>query len=415
MALIINIDQALKNPSEYNVLREPMNDMLMNIQEAWEKKNPVDFFFARGSINTFQETYSSSIGFEHAFSETSDYGIGPIFNTEEGFSATYRSRTFQGGFTITQQTLEDRLLGKAKGDATAFIKRWHADIVEYCITAIQGGFGQVVNWGSDKDGGVITRLKLDSADTTDGDVLTATKNPLFTNAHTIVKRAKMTAAEITANLQSNAFYADLDLTGSDPAKIAKLADIINQVVTTMENYKDDNNKRAGVLGTKRIVCANDPHLKAALNTALSLEMFGEQGLNPGYKRCAGVDDTPYLLDIAATKQITKVTGSKVGQGFFIVDSAYNAENHGLELTERVPFTLNVKKADEAPYGIKYQGRQRWDVNCASWRGITYVYLGNILTDNPTWCDKTKFTKVVSNATIVKPVSIDGTVTTSSAT
>lgn len=419
MGLIINIDEALKLRTGYNILREPLNEMLKNKQEAWEKENPIDLLFTRGSIGTFQETYTSSIGFSHAFAETGDYGVGPIFNSEEGFSATFRTRTFQGGFTITQQTLEDRQVGKAKNDAQAFIKRWQGDAVEYCMAAIQSGFGKVVEWGSEgpNGNGGISRLKLETADTTDGDVMTPTKNPLFTKNHTVVKRRTMTASDVNANLQSNAFYADIDLTGSDPAKIAKLADVINQVITAMENYKNDDGKRAGVNGAKVIVCGNEPHLKAALTTALSMEMFNDfgqfQGLNPGYKR-ATLKDTPYLLDIPATASVTKNGGATVGQGFFIVDPAYNAENQGPEVTERIAFTLHVKEATEAPFGIKYQGRQRWDINCASWRGITYVYLGNIVSDNPGWCTPANFTAVVPTATIVKPVSVTGTVTTASA-
>ena len=129
--MIINIDRALELRSDYNILREPLNAMLQSQQEAWERKNPIDLLFNRSTISTFQETYTSSIGFDHAFAETGDYSVGPIFNTAEGFSATYRTRTFQGGFIITQQTLEDRQLGRAKDDASAFIKRWHADVVEY--------------------------------------------------------------------------------------------------------------------------------------------------------------------------------------------------------------------------------------------------------------------------------------------
>ena len=105
MGMIINIDEALKNRSHYNVLKEPLNQMLKNTQEAWEKENPIDFLFNRNTINSFQESYSSSIGFDHAFTETSDFAVGPIFNTAEGFSATYRTRTFQGGFNNTQQAM----------------------------------------------------------------------------------------------------------------------------------------------------------------------------------------------------------------------------------------------------------------------------------------------------------------------
>ena len=38
MGLIINIDEALKNRTEYNILREPINDMLKNAQERKHKK-----------------------------------------------------------------------------------------------------------------------------------------------------------------------------------------------------------------------------------------------------------------------------------------------------------------------------------------------------------------------------------------
>lgn len=424
MGMIINIDKALELRSDYNILREPLNEMLKSQQEAWERENPIDMLFTRGSIATFQETYTSSIGFAHAFAETSDYAVGPIFNTAEGFSSTYRTRTFQGGFIITQQTLEDRQLGRAKDDANAFIKRWHGDVVEYSMAAISAGFGRYnsgvitpieVTWGSTANGGV-SKLKLTSADTTDGS-LDGVKNPLFCKYHTTVKRDGGDAVI----KQSNVFYADIDLAGSDAGKIAKLADVINQVITQMENYKDDNGKRAGVIGEKTIVCGNDAHLKAALETAVSMDMFNgmgqPSGLNPAYKR-AVVKTTPYLLDIPQCKD---------GIGFFIVDKAYNAANHGPEMTERIALTLDVNET-KRPNGITYDGRERFDINAASWRGIAYVLLGsaNLSKTSTDWnyagatsgafTDATSpLTQVVPTETIVKPVSVTGTVTTKSST
>lgn len=401
MGMIINIDEALKLRTEYNVLREPLNKMLTDMQEEWEKKNPIDLLYNRGTLSTFQETYSSSIGFDHAFAETGDYAIGPIFNTAEGFSATYRTRTFQGGFVITQQTLEDGQVGRVKNDAQHFTNRWHGDIVEYAMTAISGGFGKAVEWGSEANGGV-SRLKLTSADTTDG-TLDGVKNPLFTNKHTIVKRKNMSAADVTAKMQSNKFYIPVELTGSDAGKIAKLADGINQVITYIENYKDDNGKRAGVTGAKTIVTGNDAHLKGALNTALSMSEFksGESMfLNQAYQR-ATVETTPYLLDIPQCES---------GKGFFIVDKAYNAANHGPEFTERIPFTLDVTET-KRPKGINYDGRQRFDINCASWRGIAYVYIGTPAGNAGDWDDVTTFTKITPTDTIVTPVSVVGTVQT----
>jgi hypothetical protein len=198
MGMIINIDQALKERSQYNVLREPLQQMMMAEQEAWERENPIDLLFVRGTLSSFQETYTSSIGFAHAFAETSDYNVGPIFNQAEGFTATYRTKTFQGGFIISQQTLEDGQYGKVKDEASAFGKRWRADVVEYAMKSLEGGFGKETIWDS---GSGKTRIKLDSADTTDGDVMTPNKNPLSTNAHTIVKRDGVDASYINSNKQ----------------------------------------------------------------------------------------------------------------------------------------------------------------------------------------------------------------------
>lgn len=400
MGVIINIDEALKLRTDYNVLREPLNALLTAQQEAWEKENPIDLIFVRNSIDRFQETYTSSIGFQHAFAETNDYGIGPIFNTAEGFSATYRTRTFQGSFIITQQTLEDRAYNNTKDTANQFIKRWHADIVEYAMIALGAGFGKEAVYETPEGK---SRIKLQSADTVDG-TLDGAKNPLFTNKHTIVKRDGMSAADITAAQQSNAFYAKIKIGGDDPGQIAKLADVINQVITIMENYRDDNGKIAGVLGKKDIVAPNDAHLKAALNAALSMDMLNmvgqKSGPNPAYKR-AELKTNPYISLIPAAAK---------GKGFFIVDKEYNAANHGPEFTERIAFTLDVTE-QKRPKGIVYDGRQRFDINVASWRGIVYVYIGDLATDAPDWATVANFTEITPVDTLVKPVSIVGTVTT----
>lgn len=401
MGMIINIDQALKNNAEFNVLGEPLHQMLRDRQEAWEKENPIDLLFVRGTLSTFQETYSSSIGFAHAFAETGDYAVGPIFNTANGFSATYTTRTFQGGFIISKQVLEDRQVGKVKDEATAFQKRWHGDIVEYCMKSIEGAFGSETTWGGAANGGV-SRIKLNSADTPDGDVMNGTKNPLFFKDHTVVKRDGMTTDEFNALKQSNLFYADLNIIGSDSARLTKLADVINQVITRMENYKDDNGKIAGLMGQKTIVAANDPQLKAAIETVLSMDMFkqGEtMAVNPSYKR-AVLATTPYLNDIApcaidATKKFSK--------GFFIVDKEYMKENHGLEFTERVPFTLEATET-KRPHGITYDGRQRFDVNVASWRGIVYVYIGTPSSTSGDWNHESKFTKLTTAETVAYDVN-----------
>lgn len=426
MGMIINIAEALSNRADYNILREPINDMLKNKQEAWEKKNPIDLIFHRGTINKFQETYTSSIGFAHAFAETGDYAVAPIFNTHEGFSQVYTTRTFQGGFIITQQVLEDQAYNTVKSTATQFITRWHGDQVEYAMAAVQSGFGKVVEFGDESNGGV-SQLSLRSADTVDGTTINSVKNPLFSNNHTIVKRKGMTTQNIIDKMQSNVYYIKdeidgatvngLNLDGDDPGKISKLADVINQVITNMENYKDDNGKFVALSGAKTIVAPNDARLVAMLNAATEMDMLKGLGPNPSYKR-ATIETTPYLRDLEAFFNKT----TQRGVGFLIIDKAYNAENHGPEFTQRIALTLNVEERKN-PYGIHYDARERFDINVASWRGVTYVYIGEeapsfnsvpVLQADGTTAIKTGFdamTAITPIATIVKPVSVVGTVTT----
>lgn len=389
MGMIINIDQALKEKSHYNVLREPLHKMMQDEQEAWERQNPIDLLFVRGTISSFQETYSSSIGFAHAFAETSDYNVGPIFNQAEGFTATYRTKTFQGGFIITQQTLEDGQYGKIKDEASAFGKRWRADVVEYAMKSVEGAFGKETTWGSDANGGV-SYIKLESADTIDGNVRTATKNPLFTNAHKTVNRGDGAAVQTQTNLYS--FNVTPEVMGTN---IAGVASVINQVITNMENLLDDNGKITGVLGEKTIVIPNNAHLKAAITSALAMDMF-DQGnskiVNPAYKR-AKLESTPYLNNICGGKCV------------FIVDKAYNEANHGLEFTERIPFTLDAVET-KRPNGIAYDGRQRFDINVATWRGIACIYLGDTSSTAPSFASsKDMFTRLSISETAGLPVYV----------
>ena len=80
------------------------------------------------------------------------------------------------------------------------------------------------------------------------------------------------------------------------------------------------------------------------------------------------------------------------------------------MTERIALTLNVIE-QKRPMGIIYDGRQRFDINVATWRGISYVYLGTPAGATGKWNDVNTFTKLTTLETIVKPVQVVGTVTT----
>jgi hypothetical protein len=415
--IAFNIDTGLDNRHDFNVLNEPIKDLMNKLVETWQRENPLAMFYTFATMKGFQDTYTSSIGFANAFAETGDYAVAPIFNNHEGFSKVFSNRTFQGGFIVTQELIEDGKTGAINELVTKFTTRWGGGKVEYGITALMAGFGQEVVWGDQSVGGASV-IKMDSYDTPDGNIRNPLKNPLFYNKHTIVKRREMSNADIAAMYQSNAYYVTdgaatptygLNLLGSDPGMLARLGDVINQVITNMENLRDDNGKYAGVIGAKTIIAPNDARLKAALETVLSLDMFNDmgqkRGLNPAFKR-ASLETTVYLRDIACCYDKT----AGIATGFFIVDKAWMSANKGLEWTTRVPMTMNVAQKRN-PYGIAYDGRERFDVNVATWQGIAYVYIGAAapsFTVTPSggtaWDNLTPLTTI---ATLVKPVSIAG--------
>ena len=89
---------------------------------------------------------------------------------------------------------------------------------------------------------------------------------------------------------------------------------------------------------------------------------------------------------------------------------YNAENQGLEFTERVALTVNVQE-NKNPYGISYDARQRFDINVASWRGIAYIYIGTPSANGSDWNHADKFTALNLTQAAVKPVTVVNTVST----
>jgi len=406
MGMIIGMNEALKNRKDWDILREMsggLNPMLLKMQEAWEKDNPIPKIFASGTLGGYQETFISGGGFGRVMNENGESGVSKIHNKKGGFTKTYTSREFFDGFQITRRLIEDGAKSGIKQTAEEFQRAWNGDKVDYHIKALEGGFGSAVYYGDDVDGG--SRLKLDSADTVDGDPFNSTKNSLFNKAHKTVKWG--TETPVT---QSNFFgvgdltMVGLEFGGDDPAQLAKFAYLLSYVFTNMETLYNDNSKRAGVTGKKTLVAPVKPMLRAALNTLMSEQYFKGYGLNPVYNAFE-VYETPYLNDNLA---FSTNNANPQANGIMILDSAWNKANKGIESTQRKALEVDVF---EDPYtkDLRYQYRERFDINVAHWQGLAYLNLQEGGSDPWNTADNLTLVKPVS--TIVTPVSISGLVTT----
>jgi len=276
---------------------------------------------------------------------------------------------------------------------------WQRQIVEFGLFALTAFFGSKIYDTVSK-----TYTKINSADTTDGDPMGDTKNPVFTNAHTVVRSEGMSDTEFAALKQSNKFFINIKLNGSTVAPYQKLANALNQIKVRMAKYYDDNGKRAGVIGRKKIVMTEDAHLNQAIRAVLAADNWstasGKMELNP-VKDGFDVYTTPYL-DGNFDQAIPQfAVNSSLGHalGFLMLDSEYNGANKGPMMVERLGFSMNAVKTDD-PEGVKYLGKQAFDFFCPSWRGIAYVMIGNpadyySVGDVTThWANPATFTEIV---------------------
>lgn len=386
-----NIDEALKLPQTFNVLMNALDELYAKRQEDFQKSNPLTQIYQTVNLDKFQKSFGSSTGFKQAFEQTVDYAAYPGFSSGDGFRATISYKPFNGKVVFTWQTLLEADYSGIKDTLDNYQIAWQRQVVEFGMYALTAFFGKKIYDKVSK-----TYLKINSADTTDGDPMTETKNPVFTNAHTIVKSEGMSATEFNAMKQSNKFYINVKLDGSDPLAYAKLANGLHQIKTIMAKYFDDNGKRAGVNGRKKIVATEDAQLMTAIESIMAADDFsyavGKPTLNTvknGFDRYY----TPYLdgnIDQPIPQFATGADG--IAKGLLILDPAYNKANHGPMMVERVGFSMKAVKTDE-PEGIKYLAKQAFDFFCPTWRGIAYVYIGLPNGQSGEWDDRSTFTEI----------------------
>ena len=402
---IINIDEALKLPQTFNVLMNAMDELYARRQEEFQKSNPLREIYQFVTLDRFQKSFGSSTGFKKAFEQTVDYAAYPGFSSGDGFRTTVSYKPFNGKIVFSWQTILEGDKGAIAEELSNFQIAWQRQLVEYGMFALTGMFGKAVEDKKSK-----SKIKINSADTTDGDPMTETKNPVFTNKHNVVRTEGMTNEEFTKMQQSNKFFIDIKLDGSDPLAPAKLADGLNQIRVIMAKYLDDNGQRAGVTGMKKIVATEDARLNGILDAILAADDFSAVVGKPTLNLAKGKFKTyytPYLDGNFEQEMPQFATDATAGyaKGFLILDDQYNKANHGPMMVERVGFSLKGVKTDE-PEGIKYLGKQAFDFFCPSWRGIAYVYIGRPTTDGDgAWTDIKTYTEIkpVAFATAVQVV------------
>ena len=406
-----NIDKALSLPQKFNVMHNALDELYAKRNEEFQRDNPLKKIYKMVPLNQFQKTFGSSIGFKQAFEQTVDYASYPGFTNGNGFKATIGYKPFNGKVVFTWQTI---LEGDAAGMSETLSEyqiAWQRQLVEYGMFALTGFFG-----GKIYDKVSKTHMKIQSADTVDGDPMGDVHNPVFSNAHTIVRTDDMDDDTFNKAKQSNKYYIDVKLDGTDPLAYAKIADGLNQIKVRMNKLKDDNNQYAGLRGRKLLVTTEDARLNGVLDHILAADDFSAAVGKPTLNLIKGKFDTyytPYLegnddqpIPMFATNET-----DGYAHGILMLDPEYNNANKGPMMVERLGFSMKAVKTDE-PEGIKYLGKQAFDFFCPTWRGVAYIHIGKPagVKASGTWDDPDTFTAITPIA-FAKAVSVVNTVTT----
>lgn len=403
-----NIDKALSLPQIFNVMHNALDELYAKRNEEFQKDNPLKKIYKMVPLNQFQKTFGSSIGFKQAFEQTVDYASYPGFTNGNGFKATIGYKPFNGKVVFTWQTILEGDTAGMSETLSEYQIAWQRQLVEYGMFALTGFFG-----GKIYDKVSKTHMKIQSADTEDGDPMGDVHNPVFCKEHTIVRTDDMTDEVFDKAKQSNKYYIDVKLDGTDPLAYAKVADGLNQIRVRMNKLKDDNNQYAGLRGRKLLVATEDARLNGVLDSVLAADDFSATVGEPTLNLAKGKFDTyytPYLegnpdqeIPMFATEE--REDGKGYAHGILMLDPEYNNANKGPMMVERLGFSMKAVKTDE-PEGIKYLGKQAFDFFCPTWRGVAYIHIGvpTGTKGSKKWNDPDTFTPIIPMA-FGKPVSI----------
>lgn len=355
MAVIFNIQEAVKL-SQFNVLQEPIQTLVNGQTEQWEKNSFIDKIFVVRTTDKFQEEFrtTTSMG---GFRPTEDLEPPHISDFDEGYRKAFRTQIWTNSFVVSQQALEDNKGIEINAEATGFIKGYGRTREQYAFAMLAGALKGQIDFEGKK-------FDCRGADTIDGDI-EGTKQIFFHNKHKAARGVH--GANVTTPDQSNKFYVEGGINLSEGGATAKLADIVGQVASKMQNYTNDNGEIL-LVNPDTVILPNHYSFKTALLTALKSDKTAAMGGN-AINLIAG------NYNIVITPYLNRFDGfGEADQSFIMMDSSYNKDVLGAVWFDRVP--LSIKSyIDENTGANVWSGRARYGAGFNNFRPFAYCATG----------------------------------------
>lgn len=329
--LTVSIGSGL-NGTIYGDCQVPLKAFLESRGEAFQRESLLPYLYRMEKSRHWAERYSSetAMGDFEPVGEGGDY---PKTGFEDGYFRDIVNMTFKQSFSVTQELVEDCLLGTMKQRANKLVTAYGRTREKFGRILYAGGlYGTTVSY----------KGKTFACGSADGQALFSKTHPNKVNG------AKQT------NLYKGTFTNTL----------------LGKIETEMQNIKGDNGELLGV-APDTIWIPNDAALKEAVFSAVGADKeptSGNNAFNYQFGRWNIIVD-PYL-----TAALTDL-GKSSEKPFFLLDSKFIELNDGPIFQDRVP--LDVKSViDNNNDNNVWQGRARFGAGFADWR---FVAVGNMST------------------------------------
>lgn len=329
--LTVSIGSGL-NGTIYGDCQVPLKAFLESRGEAFQRESLLPYLYRMEKSRHWAERYSSetAMGDFEPVGEGGDY---PKTGFEDGYFRDIVNMTFKQSFSVTQELVEDCLLGTMKQRANKLMTAYGRTREKFGRILYAGGlYGTTVSY----------KGKTFACGSADGQALFSKTHPNKVNG------AKQT------NLYKGTFTNTL----------------LGKIETEMQNIKGDNGELLGV-APDTIWIPNDAALKDAVFSAVGADKeptSGNNAFNYQFGRWNIIVD-PYL-----TAALTDL-GKSSEKPFFLLDSKFIELNDGPIFQDRVP--LDVKSViDNNNDNNVWQGRARFGAGFADWR---FVAVGNMST------------------------------------
>ena len=329
--LTVSIGSGL-NGTIYGDCQVPLKAFLESRGEAFQRESLLRYLYRMEKSRHWAERYSSetAMGDFEPVGEGGDY---PKTGFEDGYFRDIVNMTFKQSFSVTQELVEDCLLGTMKQRANKLVTAYGRTREKFGRILYAGGlYGTTVSY----------KGKTFACGSADGQALFSKTHPNKVNG------AKQT------NLYKGTFTNTL----------------LGKIETEMQNIKGDNGELLGV-APDTIWIPNDAALKDAVFSAVGADKeptSGNNAFNYQFGRWNIIVD-PYL-----TAALTDL-GKSSEKPFFLLDSKFIELNDGPIFQDRVP--LDVKSViDNNNDNNVWQGRARFGAGFADWR---FVAVGNMST------------------------------------